>query len=477
MAAVDEIDAGAEPATVLGREEFGFQYSTGQMMKATDPRRPGQLQREEFLRTQTGDGPIIGGAGRPFFDADNANAAALNTAVQDRLRGFGGGQSSAVGEVSRLQSALVSARETAKQGVDDAYAAARNAGRLDFPVDQLQGLPNRFKRALSESNTALSEGRTPQALGLIREISKTLDDAAGGNVRAFNLRAMETQRQTINDALSLARRAGNSVDARATAIIKAQFDATIDDMIARGLASGDEAALAKLKDARALHADYTRRFNPEGAARQLIDGLSSGRLTPDEAINTMLGQTNVAPAKAINYVRAVRAAAEGTEIGADPLKAAHFMRLTHGKDGGLLSPGQIARNISQAENTTPTLLRELYGAGEWASIKRLAEALEPLTLRGPDGNITGGGRGVRTFMQFLEQRPEARLVVNLPGVRTAVDILRRASDGAAASSATTGTYRGAAAAAPNIPPRLLAPAAASGADDYYSRGQRPPPSR
>lgn len=161
MAAVDEIDAGADPATVLGREEFGFQYSAGQTMRKTDPRRPGQLQREEFLRTQNDGGPLVGGPARPFFDMDNANAATLQARIGERLQGFGGGNNTAVGEVARLQSALVGARDTAKQGVNDAYAAARQAGRLDFPTEQLEGLPNRFKRALAESNTALSEGRTP----------------------------------------------------------------------------------------------------------------------------------------------------------------------------------------------------------------------------------------------------------------------------------------------------------------------------
>jgi hypothetical protein len=348
--------------------------------------------------------------------------------------------------------------------VDAAYAEARAAGRLDFPTQELQALPAQFKRALSASNTTLSEGRTPQALALIREVGKTLDDAATGNVRAFNLRAIETQRQTISDAIRVARRAGNDVDVRASTIIKDQFDKQIDDIINRGLASGDDAALTRLKEARALHADYIQRFKPDGEARNLMDGLTSGNLTPDEAINTVLGQTNVAPAKAIHYVRAIRRAAEETPAGLDPLKAAHFMRLTHGRGGELLSYGQIVNNIKAAENTTPTVLRELYGAGEWDSVKRLATALEPLTLRGPDGNVTGGGRGIRNFMQMLERSPTARTVVNFPGVRSAVEILQRASDGAAASAATSGGFVRPSAANGGTP--MLAPAAAAAGSGY-----------
>jgi hypothetical protein len=114
MSAVDEIDAGADPAAVLGREEFGFQYSLGQTMKASDPRRPGQLTQEEFLRTQTGNGQNVGGPARPFFEMDNANRGRLESVTRDRLRGWGGGENSAVGEVSRLQTGLVSARTQAK---------------------------------------------------------------------------------------------------------------------------------------------------------------------------------------------------------------------------------------------------------------------------------------------------------------------------------------------------------------------------
>jgi hypothetical protein len=150
------------------------------------------------------------------------------------------------------------------------------------------------------------------------------------------------------------------------------------------------------------------------------------------------------------------------------------MRLTHGRNGEILSYGQIVNNIKTAENSTPTVLRELYGAGEWDSVKRLATALEPLTLRGPDGNITGGGRGIRNFMQMLERSPTARTIVSFPGVRTAVDMLQRARDGAAASAATSGGFVRPAATSGGSP--LLAPASAAAGSNYQS-GNRPPPTR
>lgn len=105
--------------------------------------------------------------------------------------------------------------------------------------------------------------------------------------------------------------------------------------------------------------------------------------------------TQVAAPKAIPYIRAIKAAAKDDPAVIQQLQAAHFANLLQDSAGNLLPPGRIAANIQRAERNTGTLIRELYTPDQWAQMLRLADATSRLAIRGPDTNVTGGGRGLR----------------------------------------------------------------------------------
>lgn len=82
--ALDEIRNGADPESVLQRDEFKFIFTTGQKMAANDPRRAAQLTREEFWRQQAADPnspSIFSQPATIMAQVDNQNANALESFV------------------------------------------------------------------------------------------------------------------------------------------------------------------------------------------------------------------------------------------------------------------------------------------------------------------------------------------------------------------------------------------------------------
>lgn len=126
--------------------------------------------------------------------------------------------------------------------------------------------------------------------------------------------------------------------------------------------------------------------------------------------------------------------------------------------GRILEPGKIAANIQRAERSTGTLIRELYTPEEWQRTLRLADAASRLAQRAPDGNITGGGRGVRFIAQWLNESRTAQLVRELPFVKQTIDTIQRAAMSADAAAAASGRV------APVTSPLVSATAAAQGSE-------------
>ena len=163
----------------------------------------------------------------------------------------------------------------------------------------------------------------------------------------------------------------------------------MDDAFETALASGDPASLAAMKEARALRAEYGRRFEGTEQADKFVAGLIDGTKTPEELLNFALGASQVSKPAAARFIERLRLAANNDDAVMGPLRAAHFNRMTRDATGNPLKPGQIVRNIRSSEFNGASAVRALYEPAEWAEIRRLAAALEPLTAKGDFAKSSG----------------------------------------------------------------------------------------
>lgn len=373
---MDEIRAGADPRAVLGREEFGFLYTQGQRL--ADPvRRDAQLVREEFLRQAPG-------SREAFQRLGQENAGRLEEAV-GRLTGQLGGRgaqtpaemAAGAGTVLRAQADDLGRRVT------EAYDAATVGNRAAVGADAIRALPDRLRGAVRDFdvNPQLTPA-TARTLEQMRNAAAMLPP----NAKGVTLAALETQRRILNNNIAAA---SNRADRAAMVALKREFDGFIDEAFESALVNGDAAALEAIKKARGLRAEYARRFEGGADSDKFIAGLLDGSRSPEELVNIALGSSQVSKAGAARFIERLRVAAAGDESVIGGLRAAHFARLARGRDGQPLAPGQIVRNIRQSEYDNASILRALYSPEEWAQVRRLASALEPMLLKGDLGRTSG----------------------------------------------------------------------------------------
>jgi len=184
-------------------------------------------------------------------------------------------------------------------------------------------------------------------------------------------------------------------------LLKREYDRWLDDSIDNALVTGDKEALAAIKEARSLRAEFGRRFEGDADVDNFIGTMIEQDKTPDELIGVALGASQVSKAGAARYVDRLKVATNNDPEVLGALKAAHLMRLTQGKTGEVLGMQAIRSNILAAEQNTPSVLRSLYEPAEWAQIKRLATSLKPLVDKGAFARRPGTADQVLRAMQSL----------------------------------------------------------------------------
>ena len=379
--AVPELQAGADPNALLGRELFGFQYTQGQRM--TDPARKFDLlSQEELLRQQPGAAHVLEGMNRH-------NQQQLGTAVANIGERLGARAGTTPAELAQGAAAGVRRQADELGGrISDAYDRASAGSRAAIDIGSVSTLPDRLSGAVRDfAPDATLTPATARTLEQVRAaVGNVQNLMPGASTRGVTLKALETQRRIINNNIDAA---ANKADKRAMIAIKREFDSWLDEAVDGALISGDPEALSALKDARALRAEFGRRFEGGKETDKFIDGLLDGSRTPEELVNIALGAGQVSKSAGARFVERLRVAADNDPEVIGNLRAAHFQRLAIGNNGEPLQMGQIVRNIKSTEYGNSSVVKALYSPEDWAEIKALSNALDPLLPKGDFARTSG----------------------------------------------------------------------------------------
>jgi hypothetical protein len=392
---VAQIKAGADPRALLGQEEFGFLYTQGQRLAEGVPQKWGVLSREELLRQQPGSAEVFNAAGRQ-------NTARLDETLTSMTARQGTPAAATPAELAQgAASRLKGQADELDTRIGDAYDKAAELQGAAISADAVRGLPARLTQAVREfSPHPSTTPATAQTLEQVRNATQAiLKGVEGGNVSGVTLRAFETQRRILNNNINAA---SNKADRAAMVALKREFDGWLDEAVDGALVSGDPAALKAVKEARGLRAEFARRFEGGADSDKFIAGLLDGSKTPEELVNVALGASQVSKAGAARFIERLRVAADGDPEVIGALRSAHFLRLTRGANGEPLQMGQIVRNIRTSDYNNASVVRALYSPAEWAEIRRLAGALEPLVAKGDFARTSGTAeRAARMLAQRI----------------------------------------------------------------------------
>jgi hypothetical protein len=398
----EQADAGANPNALAGEAEFGFRYTQGQ--KTGDH---GQLSREELLRQGEGAAPDR------MRGVEAANRAALEgnvTSIASRLAGGGPRPTTPVEAFERTQGIVQRQADDLATRVDKAYETAREGMNGRVSPTSLQALPKRLKTALGD--TMVDPKLTPATSSVLERINgkiAVMNRPGAQNAMARDLASIETERRVVNSAIE---GATNPTDRRALMKVKRELDNWIDDSYAEVLSTDK---LIPLKEARELRAQFGARFEGRGtdaAMDNFIEQLVKGGKSADELVNVAFGMSQVSKAAAARYIRRIKVAVGDNAEAMNGLRAAHFMKLTTGKNGEILGMQAIRNNILGTERNVPATIRELYTDAEWSQLKRFANALDPMIPKGDFARSSGTAERLARMMTQMRVLPGVRQVID-----------------------------------------------------------------
>lgn len=235
-----------------------------------------------------------------------------------------------------------------------------------------------------------------RALGVLDNIDNLRLGAIGqpgaaDEVLGVNLRGVDQARRQLAAYGRAA--ATNPSDQRAVSSIVGEFDRQVQDAMERGLFSGSDAALEKLRDARAAFASYQRTFKPQGAGDDVGRALQSiveRDATPEEVASYLYGGTKVGASG-----RSVRVADRlKTVLGEDSsewaaVRQGAWQRALGSMDSG---PKRSAdRILDFVQGDGRSLSTRLFSDEERAEMTKLANVLKAIASRPGTVNPSNSG--------------------------------------------------------------------------------------
>lgn len=452
--AIDALQrAGIDPAVITQGFQQEFARQAQAAAAAGKPLDPVQLARQiqgqtlpvPVMQTQ---GQVSGTPSAQMFENLAAKGVygpqserfmrGVQTGQQDALRGnvdaiatqIGGAPVRTEGQIpGRLaQDRLAAMRNAERQGVDAAYDAAR-ATTAGVPADAVAALRGDIADAVGANH---SLGNIPK----VTNVLGGLDRIGSGQNASVPINELFKVRQQLTNA---ARNGGEEAVAATTA--KTILDRHVDDMVARGLLSGDENAIAAWQKAIAANRDFAARFKGADLVQSLTDrdfrsGVRQLVVPPDQATNVIFGAKQLFggqnTARDLTRLRSVLGEQSPEWQG---IRQEAAMRLFN-KGLGPVDPTTGVRNISGANfakalddamRNDPEIMRTLFSNQELALLHQFRNVASRVTtpVRGGDNTSNTAVAGANIVQNLLGRlftsEQAAMKFMAIPMVRQLVD--------------------------------------------------------
>lgn len=448
--------------------EGAARYADAETLPVPVPLSKGDISRavpDQSFESSAGKGSL----GREAYDVmenfrnqqqqalkDNAEAIASRVGTGDAIPPLSGFQ----GAQARLADEATGIRQQAQK----LYSQATDMGaRVD--ADAVRNFADQARRSF-----AGRFGRSDQAkaLGLLDELSASVTGAPGTKVTKTTIQRLEDFRGELAAQL---RAAKGDAWGRPIKELKDQFDGFLNDVVEKGLMTGDQEALDTLKTARGLWRDLRTKYDNDGIVGMLIEFDPATKtyvpsLNPEGASRTLFNATDIGYKKGAD--RAAKALKE--TLGADSpewlqLKQEAVMRLLRSQETGnvrdaagnlTFSGDKFSTAFRKAMRESESLMKTLFTPEEISQLRQFERvALQATNRRTGAVNYSNSGEKMLQALDgFGNQVPGARWL--LYPIRK---YIKGASEGLAAAEARDATERGARAA---ISQARRLPAAARG---------------
>lgn len=213
--------------------------------------------------------------------------------------------------------------------------------------------------------------------------------------------------------------ATTAADRKASTALYNAFDDWMVTAAQQGLLTGRPNATQALLNARKTTAELRGLLEPrvagkKTAAARVLQKVQNAD-TGEEALRALLGSSGPAsalPDGAVQALRHYKAAALtlGGQTGKqawNDVRLANWLKLVTGKNGDMLSPRMVEKNIDLAFKNRPSMMNVLYDEGERKLMRQYAAAVKAASYTDP--NPSGSGTAIRgLFPQLVKEQLEVQ---------------------------------------------------------------------
>ena len=385
--ALDQVRAGADPTDLLAESEFGFRFTRGQKLAASEsPEAFRQLRAEEALRASTGTG------GDVLRAADRSNEQIARQSLERIASDVAGGNAapSQIEAAARVAESVRGQADELKGKVGEAFDAFRQT-KAFIPDTEANAVPQRIARALAGFDIKPGTGLTGAA-----RAAEIVEERLGNRQTALSLKDFEQTRRIV-----LNTPAANKEDRKALAIVREQLDTWLDDVADRALVNGDAEAITIIKQARGLRREFGQRFEQSKLGKRfdtVVKDMIDGNAPPEQLARAIFGAEEVAGPQSVVALRRIKAALGSDTEAFDQLRASVLQRLGTSRTGSQKGLQALESNIKTLLTQRPTLAKELFTGQQRDQLGRLASALNTLN-RVADKRSSGTAERALAFVE------------------------------------------------------------------------------
>lgn len=319
-----------------------------------------------------------------------------------------------------------SGAQTAKRAAGEMEDAAwGKVGTLKATPEALDTLPTMISKEIADVGIPISADLTPNASRMIETLRAYKAGKAPGGadefVPSFEGQSVDQIRRLLGKQV---RDAANNTDREASGAIYKAYNSWIKEASDKALMAGDPGAAVALRNAIEVSKEVKGIWEPmlrgqkTPAANKLAKVLQDDG-TPENVVKALLGDITTKATVQNGTVPALQSLKTGLykfapkEVADETWQSiglAYWHRMTIGKDGQLLTPGAMLKNIRSAQSEQSSVYQLLIPAEAQRSITRLMRDLETISYTPPRSKVNPSGSGLAVgamAKQLLEKVWEA----------------------------------------------------------------------
>lgn len=319
-----------------------------------------------------------------------------------------------------------SGAQTAKRAAGEMEDAAwSKVGTLRATPEALDTLPSMISKEIADVGIPISADLTPNASRMIETLraykAGKAPGAADEFVPGFEGQSVDQIRRLLGKQV---RDAASNTDREASGAIYKAYNSWIKEASDKALMAGDPGAAVALRNAIEVSKEVKGIWEPmlrgqkTPAANKLAKVLEDDG-TPENVVKALLGDITTKATVQNGTVPALQSLKTGLykfapkEVADETWQSiglAYWHRMTIGKDGQLLTPGAMLKNIRSAQSEQSSVYQLLIPAEAQRSITRLMRDLETISYTPPRSKVNPSGSGLAVgamAKQLLEKVWEA----------------------------------------------------------------------